>query len=297
MLTLALLIASFLLNRWFARLVTRPIRKLLMLMNRVKQGDLGVRFSPTSHDEIGILGSRFDEMLMQIQQLLSQVVEEGNAKQRAEMRALQAQINPHFLYNTLDELYWRFLELNDKTASDMILSLSRFFRLSLNKGEEETTVAKEFEHVEQYLKLIKYQYSRQFTYEVTLDERCQSVRIPKIILQPLVENSILHAFKTNEYQQSWIHVTGKWHEPNVLVMSVEDNGSGMARERVEQFNRSEDLTHVSDSQDEGGYAIPNIKERLKYYYGTRASLHIESELGQGTAVEIRITVEPKEEQQ
>ncbi|MGU3472598.1 sensor histidine kinase [Paenibacillus sp. D51F] len=290
-LTAILLVTSFLLNRWFVRLITRPLRKLMKLMNRVKQGDLNVRFSSSSQDEIGVLGSRFDDMLHQIQQLLHQVVEETEAKQRAEMRALQAQINPHFLYNTLDELYWKLLEVEDKSASEMILSLSRFFRLSLNKGEEMTTLAKEFEHAEQYLKLVHYQYQKQFSYEVALDPRLTECTVPKIIIQPLVENSILHAFQRNEYKDSFIKVAGEWRHPDTAVLRVEDNGSGMSADLLERINRLDD-SGSGEPVSDGGYAIRNIKERLKTCYGDRAEFRMKSANSAGTVIEIIIPINP-----
>jgi two-component system sensor histidine kinase YesM len=300
LLTTILLVVSFFLNKFIAHWVTNPIRKLQRLMSQAKQGRLNVRYASDSRDEIGELGSRFDEMLDQIQLLLKQIVEESQAKRKAEMRALQAQINPHFLYNTLDEIYWKALEFQDPAAGDIILSLSRFFRLSLNRGEEETPIAKEMEHVEQYLKLVNYQYKRQFSFEIHTDERTKSFLVPKIILQPLAENSVLHAFKDNEYKDCHIRVTSRFEEPNEIVLEVEDNGSGMEPELAAHFNRplTEDKPAVRPDGTEGtgeGYAIMNIKERLNYFFGSKASFHVESGLGSGTLFEIRIRMDGNEE--
>lgn len=286
--TFFLLLVSFLVNNWTAKWVTNRLRKLMRLMNEVKRGNLNVRFSSNYRDDIGELGNRFDEMLERIQGLMSQIVEEGKAKRRAEMRALQAQINPHFLYNTLDELYWKYLEIGDRSAPEIILSLSRFFRLSLNKGEEETTITNEMEHVEHYLKLVNHQYKRHFSYDIEADPRAQHVLVPKIILQPLVENCVLHAFKINEYKDFHIHVSSRVTETGKVILQVRDNGCGVPRERIHEFNepiKSEDR-HSTDQG--GGYAIDNIKERLMYFFGDRACLRAESSLGAGTVMEIHI---------
>ncbi|MEK8132814.1 sensor histidine kinase [Paenibacillus filicis] len=287
--TLVLLVCSFLLNKFIAQWVTNPLRKLMKLMNQVKLGNLSVRFASEHKDEIGQLGHRFNDMLQQIQQLLHEIVDEGRAKRKAEMRALQAQINPHFLYNTLDELYWKSLEFEDPTAPDIILSLSRFFRLSLNKGNEETTIAHEIEHVEYYLKLVNHQYKRQFSFEISLDERAARVAVPNIILQPLVENCVLHAFKQNDYRAFQIHISaflrGEW-----AILQVKDNGIGMEPQLVERLNSSSSaLEH--EAGPGVGYAISNIKERLGYFFGERARLYAESQPGIGTVMEIRIRVE------
>ncbi|MDF2960396.1 MAG: hypothetical protein K0S39_2131 [Paenibacillus sp.] len=285
--TFILLIISFLLNKWIAKWVTHPLRKLMALMSLVKQGDLNVRFSSDYKDEISELGNRFDDMIMEIQRLLKQMVEEGQAKRKAEMRALQAQINPHFLYNTLDELYWKSLEFEDSSAPEIILSLSRFFRLSLNKGREETTIASELEHVEHYLKLVNHQYKRQFSFDIQIDESAQQITVPKIILQPLVENSVLHAFKANEYKDFHIHVSSKRLDQTIILL-VKDNGCGIEPERIDDLNQP--VQPASQSVPGGGYAIANIKERLWYFFGERARLTVHSQLGAGTDMEIQIHV-------
>ncbi|GIP33261.1 sensor histidine kinase [Paenibacillus sp. J2TS4] len=290
LLTAVLLLVSFIFIRLIARWVTNPLRKLQRLMNRAKDGDLNVRFASEYRDEIGALGYRFNDMIEQIQQLLKQVVEESQAKRKAEMKALQAQINPHFLYNTLDEIYWKTLDSPDSSASEIILSLSRFFRLSLNKGEEMTTVAKEMEHVEQYLKLVNVQYRRQFSYEVTVDERTKAIRMPKIILQPLVENSVLHAFKANDYRDHRIDVSSEWLDPDQVRLRVADNGCGMEPEWVEQLNGPLSMGTAGKKPSTPGYAMANVKERLWYAFGEQASFRIESTLGEGTVIDIVIRV-------
>ncbi|WP_165842215.1 cache domain-containing sensor histidine kinase [Paenibacillus xerothermodurans] len=289
-LTVTLLVASFFLIRVIVRWVNQPLRSLHILMNRVKEGDLGVRFTPKYADEIGELGARFNEMLERIKELILRVKEEGDAKRAAEMRVLQAQINPHFLYNTLDELYWRSLEFQDKSASEMILALSSFFRLSLNQGDEETTVAKELEHVTQYLKLVNFQYQRQFCFEVDADEQTKNVIVPKIILQPLVENSILHAFKQNDYSGSHILIRSRREAAGIILLSAEDNGCGLPCELVTLFNRplKEDSMFPSNNSSAKGYAIKNIRGRLWRFFGERASFSVNSERDRGTRVEIRI---------
>ncbi|MFD0678240.1 MULTISPECIES: cache domain-containing sensor histidine kinase [unclassified Paenibacillus] len=296
LLTAILLAVSFFLNKYIARMVTNPVRKLQRLMGQAKRGRLDVRFASSNRDEIGELGSHFNEMLDQIQLLLKQVVEESQAKRKAEMRVLQAQINPHFLYNTLDEIYWKALEFQDTSAADIILSLSRFFRLSLNRGEEATPISKEMEHVEQYLKLVNYQYKRQFSFEIHTDDRTRTFLVPKIILQPLAENSVLHAFKANEYKDFHIRAISRFEEPHVIVLEVEDNGCGMEPELVAHFNRplTDDKTsgRLNGAERTGeGYAIMNIKERLWYFFGRQASFHVESELGSGSRFVIRIRMD------
>ncbi|SFM22013.1 two-component system, sensor histidine kinase YesM [Paenibacillus sp. 1_12] len=287
--TVTMLVVSFFLIRLIVRWVNQPLRNLQMLMNRVKEGDLNVRFLSNHQDEIGELGSRFNEMLSRIEELIMRVKEEGEAKRTAEMRVLQAQINPHFLYNTLDELYWRSLDFQDRDASEMILTLSGFFRLSLNQGDEETTVAKEMEHVTQYLKLVNFQYKRQFSFEILTDDQTKNVAVPKIILQPLVENSILHAFKQNNYSDHRIIVSSRREEQGVTLLTAEDNGCGLLAEMVDFYNRplQEAAVFPSGSETIKGFAISNIRGRLWRFFGDRVSFNVISS-DQGTRVEIRI---------
>jgi two-component system sensor histidine kinase YesM len=176
--------------------IAKPIHKLKLLMEKAKRGNLDVRFDHPGEDEVGRLGESFNHMIVQIQHLLHMVYKEQISKRKAELAALQAQIKPHFLYNTLDTIYWMALDYNAFDVADMITALSDLFRISNSKGEEIITVHKEIEHIKSYLFIQKIRYDEQLEYDIRSDEQLGEYKVTKLILQPIVENAIYHGIKT-----------------------------------------------------------------------------------------------------
>lgn len=247
----------------------RPLYKLQSLMHKVEHNDvLDVRFDSRYQDEVTQVGQSFNRMITRLDELIQEVKVSEQEKRKSENKALQAQIDPHFLYNTLNTILWKSETAEHQDVRDMIMSLSRLFQLGLNNGQEMTTLEKELEHVRQYLSIQQKCYEGLFTYEIEVtDQTLLYLPMVKILLQPLVENSILHGFKDRE-KDGLIQITVS-KEQGRLNLKVEDNGSGM------------DVTEISRclNQENGGktsYALSNIHNRLLLYYGPEASMQMHS---------------------
>ncbi|CAI6037256.1 cache domain-containing sensor histidine kinase [Cohnella sp. JJ-181] len=269
-------VVTFLLSGWFTRYLLRPLKGLQLVMKRVEGNDLNARFESGREDDLAQVGFRFNRMLEQIVVLIDEVKSAEASKRAAEIKSLSAQMDPHFLYNTLNTIYWKLKVGEVEPSQRMVMSLSRLFRLGLNKGQEMTTLDKELEHVRQYLELQRYSYERLFEYDIAVrDPSLLAQPVPRIVLQPLVENSILHGFEDMETGGS-IRIDAdldpagrRW------TLRVEDNGRGM----------DEPLPMQPAPPDaEGGYAIGNLISRLKLVYGDEAELSVASEPGRGTVV-------------
>ncbi|WP_138755947.1 cache domain-containing sensor histidine kinase [Paenibacillus sinopodophylli] len=275
---LALVMSSML-----SELLLKPLSKLRSLMLKVEQNQLDVRFESVFEDEISQVGHKFNRMLGQISELIEEVKMSEQAKRKSEIKALQAQIDPHFLYNALNTIYWKSEMEEQQDVSGMIVSLSLLFRLGLNNGKEITTLRQELEHVEQYLKLQAMCYPDLFTYVMPIvDEKLMNIPVLKIILQPLVENSILHGLQELPHPGVIrIEVTAA---DGMLMLTVTDNGSGMETARVEKMISGADTERTS-------YALSNVAARLSLYYGYKASMKLESEPGVKTSVQLIMPIQ------
>ncbi|MGO4546272.1 sensor histidine kinase [Paenibacillus sp. 2TAB23] len=275
---LALIMSSML-----SELLLKPLFKLRNLMFKVEQNQLDVRFESVFEDEISQVGHKFNRMLEQIGELIHEVKASEQSKRKSEIKALQAQIDPHFLYNTLNTIYWKSEMEEQQDVSGMIVSLSLLFRLGLNNGREITTLRQELEHVAQYLKLQVMCYPDLFEYELAAaDEKLMDIPVLKIMLQPLVENSILHGFQELPHKgmiRIEVAVAEEW-----LTLTVTDNGSGMDTARVEKMLNGADTEQTS-------YALSNVAARLALYYGYKASMKLESEPGIRTSVKLMIPIQ------
>lgn len=276
-------IVAALISGAFTRYLLKPLQRLMKVMRRVENNDLSARFESSSGDELAQVGLRFNRMLEQIVVLIEEVTEAQTNKRSAEIKALSAQMDPHFLYNTLNTIYWKLNLKQVEPSQKMVMSLSRLFQLGLNKGQEITTLSKELEHVRQYLELQSSCYEGLFSYEIQVHEPgLYSLAIPRIILQPLVENSILHGFHDLENGgRIKIEIAG---EEDRWTMTVSDNGSGMEESQVRALFWRE---------SEKGYAVSNLIRRLQLYYGDYAEFYVDSTPDKGTT--IRITLPKKGE--
>jgi two-component system sensor histidine kinase YesM len=280
---LAAFTVTTLISGAFARYLLKPLQGLLKVMKRVECNDLTARFESGSGDELGQVGFRFNRMLERIVVLIDEVTEAQTHKRSAEIKALSAQMDPHFLYNTLNTIYWKLKLKQIEPSQQMVMSLSRLFQLGLNNGREITTLSKELEHVRQYLELQLSCYEGLFSYEIHVREpELTALSIPRIILQPLVENSILHGFRDlKSGGRIEIEIAGggeRW------TIAVRDNGSGMDEDRVRMLFWRE---------SKKGYAVSNLIRRLQLYYGYGADFHVDSAPERGT--EIRISLPRKGE--
>lgn len=288
--TVCAFIVTVLISGAFTSYLLKPLQGLLKVMKRVENNDLSARFESGNDsaigDELSQVGYRFNRMLEQIVVLIEEVKEAETNKRAAEIKALSAQMDPHFLYNTLNTIYWKLNLKQVKESQEMVVSLSRLFQLGLNNGQEITTLSKELEHVRQYLDLQTYCYVDLFEYDIQIkDASLFELRVPRIVLQPLVENSILHGFRDAEnggvititIEEDRIH--DQWK------MTVRDNGQGMEEDQ---------LNALKQQDSEQGYAITNLISRFQLYYGDKAKLNMHSILGKGTTVTISLPLKGEE---
>jgi two-component system sensor histidine kinase YesM len=266
---------------FFTSSIAKPVLDLRSLMKRVEHGDLSVRFSGAPNDEIGELGLGFNEMIERIQSLIDQVYKEQQSKRDAELRILQEQIKPHFLYNTLDTIQWMAQEHRVDDVVSMVGALTSLFRIGLNKGREFISLSDEIEHVESYLCIQKMRYEDKFDYTIECEPALRSRRVLRLMLQPLVENAIYHGIKERRGHGS-LAVEARI-ESGDLLLSVKDDGVGMNEITVALLNASLD----EGKPNAGGYGIRNVHERIRLTYGKPYGLHYKSICGEGTEVTVR----------
>lgn len=263
----------------FSRLITMPAKRLSEAMGEFETNTEDFDFQPVNGTvEIVALSDSFAHMVVQIQNLMEQVREEELSLRKTELSALQAQINPHFLYNTLDSIAWMCEEERNKEAVEMVTALARLFRISISRGHELITLEKELQHAQSYLNIQKFRYEDQFTYDFDVDEECLQYYCNKITLQPIIENAIYHGLDPSEegHIQIGIHDKG-----DAILLCVEDNGVGMTEEEcAEILNR--------EAGDRTGIGIKNVNDRIHIYFGKKYGLRITSVLDAGTRVEIWI---------
>ena len=205
---------------------------------------------------------------------------------KTELKALQAQINPHFLYNTLDAIAWMCEDGKNEDAEEMVTALARLFRISISKGHELIPIEKEVEHAKSYLKIENYRYKNKFTYSFEVEESCLSYLCNKITLQPIIENAIYHGVKQMiDEGEIWIRI---FEDGEDIIFQVEDNGIGMTEEQCREILRKE-------PGDRTGIGIKNVNDRIKIYFGSNYGLNITSELDEGTCVTIRMPKVREEE--
>ena len=266
---------------FFTSSIAKPVLDLRSLMKRVEHGDLSVRFSRAPNDEIGELGLGFNEMIERIQSLIDQVYTEQQSKRDAELRILQEQIKPHFLYNTLDTIQWMAQEHRVDDVVTMVGALTSLFRIGLNKGREFISLADEIEHVQSYLCIQKMRYEEKFDYSIECDSALRMKRVLRLLLQPLVENAIYHGIKEKRgHGTLWVAACVKSGD---LILSVRDDGVGMSESVLALLNASlEEGKPIA-----GGYGIHNVQERIRLTYGKSYGLNYRSVYGEGTTVTVR----------
>ncbi|WP_195560786.1 sensor histidine kinase [Anaeromassilibacillus sp. D41t1_190614_C2] len=273
----------------FSRTLTNPIFKLKRLMKQAESGDLTVRFNFEHNDEIGELGQSFNHMIARIDQLIQMVYVEQENKRTAEMKSLQEQIKPHFLYNTLDTISWMARDYDAEDIVRLVDALTNMFRIGLSHGKDIITVKEEITHVSNYLYIQKIRYKDKLNYVIHVDESLYAIEVPKLILQPLVENAIYHGVKAKRGGGT-ITITGVPEGEN-LVFTVQDDGAGMLQEKVEELNRRMSERSVLDEKK--SFGLFYIRERIQLCYGKGYGVHVESALGEGTRVTITLPLYQK----
>ncbi len=287
MLLLGMLIGLMPLLLIISNIVTNPLHKLTLAINEVSNGDLEQQVEVTTHDEVGEVAECFNRMVLALKELIDENYVITLQEKESELAALQAQINPHFLYNTLDSLYWQATNEGNDEIAESILALSRLFRLVLSQGSREVTVEQETELIYRYLQIQKMRFTKRLNYTIQVDDDIKQAKMPKLILQPFVENAIVHGFE-NVSTPCDVIVTGR-REGDQICFEIADTGIGMSKEQVDEIWQEEPENYRK--QRIGRYAIKNIRERLQRRYGDRFSLEIQSDVGKGTRVTLRIPYE------
>ncbi|MDO4554728.1 MAG: sensor histidine kinase [Lachnospiraceae bacterium] len=272
------LFSAFLSGFTISRQLSKPVKRLTSAMEEF-EGDAKITAFQDMDGtrEIVSLSESFTQMASRIQRLMEQIRQEEISLRKTELSALQAQINPHFLYNTLDSIAWMCEEGRNDDAEEMVNALARLFRISISKGHELIPIEKELQHAKSYLQIQNYRYKNQFTYEFDVEESCYPYLCNKITLQPIIENAIYHGID-RMVDEGEIRVSIKEDGENI-VFKVEDNGIGMTKEQCEEI-----LSH--DVSGKFGIGIKNVNDRIQIYFGEEYGLTIESELDEGTCVTI-----------
>ncbi len=275
------LLATLIVSALLSASISRPLRELEASMEQFEEDADRFHYDPPRQGirEIRRLSASFRELVVKLQQLMKTVREEEINLRKTELRALQAQINPHFLYNTLDSISWMCEQGKNAEAVEMVNALARLFRISISRGHELIPIRSELMHAESYLEIQAYRYKNQFTWSIDADERCLDYLCHKITLQPIIENAIYHGIN-GLVDDGEILVSVKEDGEDILF-TVRDNGSGMTEEQIAAIMQKEQSDHA-------GIGIKNVNDRLTIYFGPTYGIRIESEPDQGTSVFIRM---------
>lgn len=286
---LVVFVAAFILflmslvNSYISSRITTPIRKLELSVNEIEKGNLNAKVDAEGSYEIRHLGQSVQNMAKQIQVLMADIVSEHEKKRKQEFDTLQSQINPHFLYNTLDIIVWMIENEKPDQAVKAVTALARFFRISLSRGKSIITVKDELEHVRNYLMIQHMRFKNRFSYTIEAEDEVLELASLKLMLQPLVENAIYHGMEFVDGDGE-IFISA-WKEGEDLYLKVSDNGLGMTEEQVARL--FSDMPHTGSSRG-SGIGVKNVNERIRLYFGSEYGLSIESEPDEGTVVTIHL---------
>lgn len=278
---IGIILLLILLSFYIPLSITRPIRKLGEVTDQVAKGNLSVRSDVDAGAEVGMLSDSLNTMIDKINELLEQVKKEQIRLRKAEFELLQSQINPHFLYNTLDAIVWLAEAGEQKRVVNMVGSLSDFFRTSLNQGRDIIPIKEELQHVTSYLEIQQVRYQDILQYEIHVPEELEKYLIPKITIQPLVENALYHGIK-NKRGTGKIVIWGK-KEADHFVIVIGDNGIGIREERLSEVRKG--IKHKAFSENEI-YGLYNVNERIRLNFGEAYGITIESVYQEGTTVNV-----------
>lgn len=285
-LLIGILTIGFGLSTTITKSVTIPINSLQKTAERLGHGDLEARAEMYDLEEINVLARTFNKMSNEIAELMEKTKQEQKNLREAELKLLQAQINPHFLYNTLDSIVWMAEGGNSRQVVEMTTDLSDFFRTVLSGGNDYVTIAEEECHIRSYLKIQKIRYEDILDYTIDMDPAIEKKIILKMILQPIVENALYHGIK-NKRGGGKISIRGYAADDGILL-EVEDNGTGMDEKTLEELRKKLDGEENRLNSGKSSFGMYNVAQRLRMYYGSRADIAIASGQGIGTCVTIHL---------
>ena len=284
--TVALLLFSVMLILYTVKNMDKSVNSVVKGMQEVKKGNLDVVVPVQSFNEINTIADNFNETTVKVRELIQEVTEAKENQKNAEIRALEAQINPHFLYNTLDSINWMAIEKEEYEISKMIRNLGVILRYSVNKSNQVVTIRELADWLEKYISLQQMRFNDAFSYKLNIDEETYNEKVYKLLLQPFVENSIIHGFK--EMESGGLLQIDIFQAENRqgIVIIIEDNGKGMPQEMLKSFNDREEAI-----RDEGkSIGLHNAFSRLNMYYGDEATWNVSSMEGMGTVITLRLPV-------
>ncbi len=277
----ACLICSFIASYLISDMISKPILKLVSIMREIKSGNLKLRAELNAKGEIGLLAEGFNSLMDKINRLLKQIYDEQKAKRENEFKLLQSQIKPHFLYNTIETII-SFIKLDLKDKAMMTMKcLAGFYRISLSKGNDIITIKDEVNLIDNYLSIQKLRYVEYLDYRLEFDEEMLKCQIPKLTLQPLVENSIYHGLKQKE--DKGLLVIKGYFEQGAIIIEVFDDGVGMSQEQIVRV-----LSRPLNERKNTDFGIHSVDSRLKLLYGEEYGLSIESSVGEYTRVIVKL---------
>lgn len=282
--TVLLLVFALALIFYTVRNMDASVKSVVSGMQEVKNGNLDVVVPVQSFDEIGTIADNFNEMTVKVRELIREVTEAEENRKNAEIRALEAQINPHFLYNTLDSINWMAIEKEEYEISKMIRNLGVILRYSVNKSNQIVTIRELADWLKKYISLQQMRFNDAFSYRLNIEEETYTEKVYKLLLQPFVENAIIHGFKEMESGGLLqIDIMAAEHGQGIIII-IEDNGAGMPQEMLKCFNNKEEAI-----KDEGkSIGLHNAFSRMNMYYGEKASWNVSSIEGMGTVITLRL---------
>ena len=280
------IILSIILITYTVRNVHHSINGVVQGMNQIKKGNLDVIIPVNGKDEIGQVAENFNEMALEIKSLIHEVKDALHKQKNAEIKALEAQINPHFLYNTLDSINWMAIEKGDYEISTMLCNLGVILRYSINKSNHMVTVREMGDWIEKYISLQKIRFNDAFDYKLSIDDATESIEIYKLLIQPFIENAIIHGFDGVE-QGGVISIDILFTErKNAICVIIEDNGNGMQKNIVDKYNDRDWVL----KQEEGSIGLQNALSRIAMYYGEEGKWNINSMEGMGTVITLILPI-------
>lgn len=283
LMSLGVIVFALLISLVLTFTLTRPLRSLVRAMKAVQTGNLDVTFTVKRRDEAGLVGNAFNRMIDRVKSLIEDVYLAGQRKKEAELEALQSQINPHFIYNTLEAIRMTAVMNDDHEVSSMTQLLGKLLRYGIGTGMETVPLAKEFEHLSMYVELLNYRYGNKFILKLPDDSVDLDMPIMKLLFQPIVENAVYHGL--DDSKSTMGIVISYRFEGTDHVFTVRDNGAGMNPETLERLRYR--LLHGGPSSGKRGIGLRNVNERLKLLFGQTYGIGIASSPGEGTLVTVR----------
>lgn len=285
---IVLVLFALISSMYMSNLITRPIKQLIRNITLVEQGKFDNLPAVRSNDEIGVMASRFEQMSTELKQLVERIYDEQEQKVEAEIQALQAQINPHFLYNTLNSVKWIATMQHSEKIVEMTEALISMLRYTARTNNRLVPIREELEHIDHYIVIQKVRYFNRIDFHCEIEESLEKQEIPKLSIQPLVENAIFHGIADQE--DGLVSIEVRRMGDSELAIMVRDNGNGMDADTADQLK-----SRLGGTEDSGGIGIINVHQRIRRVFGEPYGVSFESSLGKGTVFVIRIPLRNGEE--